>query len=161
MKKEELIEFARSYTKKKFELIKFNWNGKHGDEFNDSNYDFRMQLCEIIKDDFSLYSDEMILDLYSELSKSAKETFGVYNSFHLFANEILERGGVKYFDHYVEGASKSMDTGLSSGRLNLTKTRIDEILRHIKYKIEHNSNENEIRGYDYMLKRFEWLSTRD
>jgi len=161
MNKEELIEFAKSYESENFSQIKFDWNGKHGDDFSDPNYDFRMQLCEAIKDDFSNCSDQLILDLYAELSKSAKETFGVYNSFHLFANELLERGGVKYFDEYVEGASKSMDTGLSSGRLELTKTRVDEILTHIKNKIKNHDNPAEIKGYDYMLKRFEWLSNKE
>jgi hypothetical protein len=161
MTKNEIQKFAKNYSDKDFDRIKFDWNEKHGDDFKDKNYDFRMKVCEIIKDDFSYSSDKLILDLYLELSKCAKETWCVYNSFHLFANELLERGGIKYFDKYVEGASKSMDTNLSSGRLDLSKERISEILNHIKSKIANFENESEIRGYDYMLKRFEWLSEKN
>ncbi|UOX33946.1 hypothetical protein LXD69_00170 [Flavobacterium sediminilitoris] len=161
MTKNEIQTFAKNYSEKDFDRIKFDWNGKYGDDFEDKNYDFRMQLCEIIKEDFSYSSEKLILDLYLELSKCAKETFGVYNSFHLFANELLERTGIKYFDEYIEGASKSMDTGLSSGHLDLSNKRINEILSHIKSKMANSKNESEIGKYDYMLKRFEWLSEKD
>lgn len=161
MTKKEIQTFAKNYSDKDFDRIKFDWNGKHGDEFEDKNYDFRILLCETIKDDLSYSTEKLILDLYVELSKCAKETFGVYNSYHLFANELLERTGTKYFNEYIEGASKSMDTGLSSGRLNLSKERVTEILNHIKSKTANSESESEIRGYDYMLKRFEWLSKKD
>lgn len=155
MKDQELRKFAENYSKSDFEQIKFDWKGKHGDDFRDPNMDFRMKLCELIKSDLSPYSDQLIIDLYLELSKSAKETFGVYLSYHLFANELLKRGGTKYFDIYLEGASQSMDTGLMSGRLDLSEKRIDEILAFIYEKLADTSVN--ARGYDYMQKRFEWL----
>lgn len=159
MTKEEFGKFAKDYTSEQFDQIKFDWNGKNVPEFDDPNDAFRMHLCEAIKDDFSGCPDQLILDLYAELSKSAKETFSVYNSFHLFANELLERGGAKYFDQYLEGAMQSMDTGLSSGRLDLSKDRISEILDHIKKEIDNN-DPKQTEGYDYMLQRFEWLLSK-
>lgn len=149
MTNKNLKIFALNYAAKDFSKIKFDWNGKYGDEFEDSNYDFRMKLCEAIKDDLTPYSDQLIIDLYSQLAASSPATFGVYMSFHLFANELLERGGAKYFDIYAEGASKSMDTGLSSGRLNLSDKTIDEILAYINAEIA--------KGVDmeFMKKRFE------
>ncbi len=157
MEKEELIKFAENYSSDQYDEIKFDWNGKHGDDFVDINYDFRIQLCETIKDDFSICPDQLIVDLYIELAKWAKEAFCVYNNFHLFANELLERGGVKNFDKYVEGASKSMDTGMSSGILKLSNSRIKEILSHIKSKLNDSNENDDLKGYAYMLKRFEWL----
>lgn len=154
MTNQEYIEFAKDYTENQYDQIKFEWNGKHGVEFVDDNYEFRMQLCEAIKDDLSIAPDHLIIDLYQELAKSAKETFGVYTSFHLFANELLVRGGVKYFDVYCEGASKSMDTALSSGRIELNKELQREILTHIKARIREG---NAPHGYDYMEQRFEYL----
>lgn len=155
MTNQEYIEFAKGYTERQYDQIKFDWNGKHGDEFIDNNYQFRMHLCEVIKDDLSVVPDQLIIDLYLELAKSAKETFGVYNSFHLFANELLKRGGVKYFDLYVEGASKSMDTGIMSGRLDLNKELYEEIFNHINQRLKETPAP---RGYDYMKQRFEWLA---
>lgn len=154
MTNQEYVEFAKCYTEDQYNQIRFDWNGKHGDDLIDTNNQFRMHLCEAIKDDLSIAPDQLIIDLYQELAKSAKETFGVYNSFHLFANELLVRGGVKYFDVYCKGASKSMDTALSSGRIDLNKELQKEILDHIKARIKEGDAP---RGYDYMEQRFERL----
>lgn len=161
MTKKDIQIFAKNYSEKDFNCIRFDWNGKHGDEFFDKNYDFRMQVCEIIKDDLSYSTEKLILDMYLELSKCAKETFEIYNSFHLFANELLERTGTKYFDEYIEGASKSMDIVISSGRLNLSRKRVIEIFNHIKSKIANSKNKDELGGYDFMLERFEWLCQKE
>lgn len=154
MTESEYLEFAKKYSAEQFDVIEFTWNGKHGENFIDKNYEFRIDLCQTIKDDLSIAPDELIIDLYIELSKSAKETFSVYNSFHIFANELLKRGGVKYLDYYMEGAEKSMDTLLSSARLNLDKSAIQEILDHLKKEVKKS---NPPRGYEHMIKRFEWL----
>ena len=157
MKKQYLKEFAENYSESDFEKIKFDWNGKHGNDFSDPNMEFRMKLCEFIKSNFALCSDQLIINLYLQLSRSAKETFGVYLGYHLFANELLERGGTEYFDIYIEGASQSMDTGIMRGRLDLSKNRINEIIALINQKLVDSPNE---RGYEHMKERFEWLKAK-
>ena len=161
MESQELQIFAKEYSTGDFEKIKFNWNGKHGEEFYDSNYDFRMKLCESVKSNLSICPDKLIIDLFTELSKSSKETFGVYNSYHLFANELLERGGSKYLDIYISGALKSFDTSLASARLTLSGKRIDEIIEFIKLKILESQSSNSSKNYSYMLARFEHLKNPD
>ncbi len=132
----------------------FKWNGKHGDEFFDDNMKFRISVCELLVKDFSISSDQLIIDLYLELSKSSKETWGVYRNFHLFANEILNRNAVEYLDIYVEGATKSSDTGMASGRLDLEPKIIKEIIEELKVKTKKELN------YEYMIKRFEYLYSK-
>lgn len=158
MTKYNVQSFVKNYSTANFDLIKFDWNGKHGEAFYDKNLAFRMQVCEYLKADFSNCPNQLILDLYLELAKQAKETFGVYSNFHTFANELLERTGIIYFDEYIEGASKSMDTGIMSGKLSLSKERIDEILYYLRNKMEETQNKREVSGYEFMLERFEWLS---
>lgn len=149
--------FAINYSPADFEKIKFDWNGQHGDDFEDKNYQFRSQLCEAIHDDLAACKETLILDLFLELSKCAKETFGVYLRYHKFANELLERTGIKYFEQYMEGASQSMDTGMSSGLLNLSEERLVEILNHVKSKLAKSPQNVESSGYEFMLHRFENL----
>ncbi len=108
-------------------------------------------ICKHIKDDFSLYPDELIIDLYTALSDVAKATFSVYNNFHLFANEVLKRGHIKYLDIYIDGATKSFDTLLASGAIELERNTIIEIIAHLKTKMNHN------KKYVSMLNRFEVL----
>lgn len=97
----KIKNFIKEYSKSDFGKIKFDWNGKHGNELEDPNMAFRMEVCEYLIKDFSIANDELILDLFQELSKSSKETWGVYGNYHLFAQEILDRGRTKYLLTYL------------------------------------------------------------
>ena len=157
MTKQALKTFAKNYGQKDFDQIKFDWNGRHGDLFREANDEFRYKLCETIKNDLEPCPDQLIIDLFTALSLSAKETWSIYNNYHLFANELLERGGVKHFEVYIKGATQSMDTGMASGILNLSAQRIDELLEHIYFTIKGSNNDEALGTYKFMQNRFEWL----
>ncbi len=120
MTEEALDAFIRNYKGTDFDRIRFDWNGKHGDELRDPNMEFRIGVCEYVVKDFSVASDRLIRDLYLELSKSSKETWGVYRNYHLFAQELLDRGVTKYLLDYLNGAAQSFDTTLASARVAVT-----------------------------------------
>lgn len=158
MTDKQLKNFAKGYSEVDFNKIKFNWNGKHGDDFHDPNMDFRIQLCEFLKDDFSFATDQLIIDLFSELSECAGEAWEVYSHYDLLATELLERGGANYFDAYLKGAMTCFDTALGSSPVNLSKVRVVEILNHITTRLEQGQDAQASEGYEYMLKRFKWLA---
>ncbi|GAA5031996.1 hypothetical protein GCM10011506_24670 [Marivirga lumbricoides] len=157
MTEESLKDFILHYSKKDFEDISFYWNGRHGEDFEDLNYDLRMDVCEYLVKDLRLAPDQLIVDLYTELAKSAEQTFGVYNKFHLFANELLLRGGSKYIDIYINGATRSMDTSLMSSRLDLPKSILNEITEFLEQKIKTEPRNKVTQHYLHMLKRFTFL----
>ncbi len=145
MKENEVIDFIKNYTKIDYKYIECNLS-----EAQDNNYDFRMSVCELAKENLSICSDNLIIDLYIALSNSAKKTFAVYRYFHLYANEILNRGHIKYFDLYLDGAMKSFDTLLASSQIQLEEQKIIEIIDYIQTK----SNKEK---YQHMLNRFHSL----
>tara|TARA_Y100001954_G_C15281727_1_gene347040 strand:+ start:16 stop:504 length:489 start_codon:yes stop_codon:yes gene_type:complete len=147
------INFAKHYSKDQFEKIKFNWNGKHGDEFSDTNNDFRKHLCESIKDNLQDYSLDLITDLYLEESKCAKETFGVYLSFGKLAEALLIKGGIQSYLNYVEGAGKSMDTYISSGNMDLPKKLLEELIQYL----ESEAKEIQDKKFKTFLPRFQHM----
>jgi hypothetical protein len=150
----EIEKFIKEYSKSDFDKIKFDWNGKHGDELKDPNMDFRMEVCEYLIKDFSVASDNLILDLYQELSKSSKETWGVYRSYHLFAQEILNRGKTKYLLNYLQGASQSFDTSLASGRIELTNDEKKEILDFVDKQMADSTNTENRKYFEFAQQRF-------
>lgn len=150
----EIEKFIKEYSISDFDKIKFDWNGKHGDELKDPNMDFRMEVCEYLIKDFSLASDNLILDLYQEMSKSSKETWGVYRSYHLFAQEILNRGKTKYLLNYLQGASQSFDTSLASGRIELTNDEKKEILDFVDKQISNGTNSENRKYFEFAQQRF-------
>lgn len=155
----ELKSFANNYSQADFDKIKFDWNGKHADEFSDPNYDFRMQLCMEIKDDLDNYSLELIKDLYSEVFACAKETWGIAMWASKFAEALLEKGGTEVFDIYMKGAIGSMDAGMASGNISLSPARASEIYDYVK-KLCSESPENAKR-YEFMEQRFKWLKEKN
>lgn len=160
MTDKELKSFVKNYTTDDFIKIKFDWNKKYGEGFEDKNLNFRTKICELIKKDFSYSSDKIIIDLFLELSKCAVESFGVYQGYHLFANELLERGGVNYLNFYTDGAMRSMDTFLSSSKLDLSKKRTLEILFFLESKSSDDCLNMNPKTYEAMVRRFSILAEK-
>ncbi len=146
MTKKGLINFIKEYSRSDIDSIKCD-----AFEEEDNNYDFRMSICEIVKNDFSICSDELIIDLFISLSNSAKKIFGVYNEYHLFANEVLNRGHIKYLEIYLEGVTKSFDTIIASGEIDLDVEKTTQIIEYLKGKKEDK--------YECMIPRFNNLLT--
>lgn len=128
----EIEDFIENYLKSDFESIRFNWNGKHGDEFHDPNRDFRIKVCEYLVDDLTIAPDELIVDLYTELSKSSRESWEVYGKYHLFAQELIKRGPIKNLEIYIQGARQSFDTAIASGRISVSDETKQQILNYLK-----------------------------
>ncbi len=146
MSEKELSQFIKGYSECDIDYIKCDIL-----EEQDNNYDFRMSICEIVKNDFSICSDKLLIDLFLSLSNSAKKTFVIYKDYQLFANEILNRGHTKYFEVYLEGATKSFDTLIASGIIDLDKEKIIEIIEYLENREEKNK---------YMISRFNHLLTK-
>lgn len=157
MTQQQFQTFADNYTSADFDRIKMVWNGKYGNEFDDKNYNFRTQLCEFLIPQLDTVKLELIRDLYCETGKSSEMTFGVYLNFHLFAQQLLQRGGTQYLLDYIKGASHTMDTGISSGRINLTKERAKELLDFFDNKRANTTDKEELRLLnDYIRHRLEY-----
>lgn len=161
MTEQEFQTFADNYTSADFDKIKMVWNGKFGSEFNDDNYKFRTQLSEYLIPQLDKVNLELIKDIYLETGKSSKKTFGVYNKFHLFAQELLQRGGTKYLLDYMQGAAHTMDTAMSSGRINLTKERAKELLDYFDELKATTTDKEELHLLnDLFRKRFEYNANK-
>lgn len=130
MNNNELKNYIDHYTIENFNQIELVWNGQYGKNFVDENYDFRIQICEFIIPQINTVNIDLIRDLYLEVGKTSPITFSVYKNFHLFAYELLERGGKDYLLDYIRGASYSMDTLLSSGNINISPKRAKELLEY-------------------------------
>jgi hypothetical protein len=161
MTQQDFQTFADNYTSADFDKIKMVWNGKYGNEFADKHYNFRTQLCEFLIPQLDTVKLELIRDLYLETGKSSEMTFGVYNSFHLFAQQLLERGGTEYLLDYIKGASHTMDTAMSSGRISLTRGRASELLKYFDDLKANTTDKEELRLLnDLIRKRLEYNANK-
>lgn len=70
--------------------------------------------------------------------------------------QLLQRGGTEYLLDYIKGASHTMDTGISSGRINLTKERANELLDFFDTKRANTTDKEELHLLnDYIRQRLE------
>lgn len=162
MTEQELQSYIDNYASADFDRIKLKWNGKYGQDFVDDSYDFRMQVCEFVVPQIDKVNLDLIRDLYCETGKTSPMTFGVYNKFHLFADELLKRGGTKYLLDYIRGASHSMDTGMSSGRLTISKEQAKDLLDYFdELKSKSTDLEEQRLLSDYIRHRLEYNANRE
>lgn len=162
MTNQELQTYIDNYTAADFERVKLVWNGKYGQDFVDDNYDFRMQVCEFVVPQIDIVKIDLIRDLFCETAKTSPMTFGVYDKFHLFADELLKRGGTKYLLDYIRGASQSMDTGMSSGRLTISKEQAKDLLDYFdELKSKSTDPEEQRLLSNYIRHRLEYIANRD
>lgn len=151
--------FIDNYSSETFDKIKFDWNGKHGDELIDNNLEFRLKLLEHISSDIKDINIILIRDLYIELSKFGKEGFGAPKYFNILAEELLKRDYKEYLKDYIEGASKSMDTYLYSGRINIPTELAKEIHHYILNDFCYKTDFQE-KDLNLFAERFRILSEK-
>lgn len=149
--------FFENYDPSWEDKVSFAWNGKHAQEFVDSNLEFRRQVCELFKAHKSQASLPLIAALYTAETKCAKEAWGVNRVVSELAQELLERGGIPYLETYMNGVGRGMDAGMESGRIELSPGRCQELITHCEAQLALQSLSNR-SAWEFMIARFTHLS---
>lgn len=136
----ELQAFADAYTPSDFEKIRYDWNGKYGEAFHDSNYDSRMMLCQFLIPQIDKVNIELVRDLFAETIKTSEATFSIYMNIHIYAQELLRRDWKKYLMDYLQGGTYGMDSYLSLARIEIGQDTAQQILDRPHDK--HFANDN-------------------
>lgn len=160
MTEKDFQTFADNYSSKDFDKIKYNWNGKYGQEFHDNNYDFRMKLCQFLIPQIEKVNIELVRDLYAETTKSSKATFSIYTNIHIYAQELLRRDWKKYLMDYMQGGTYGMDSYIGIGRIEISKEIAQKILDYMTEKLKTPIEEKEKKLMNGFLQRFQWLANK-
>lgn len=117
MTDQELQVFADNYNHSDFDKIRYDWNGKYGQEFQDNNYAFRMKLCQFLIPKIDKVNIELVRDLYAETTKTSEATFSIYTDIYIYAQELLRRDWKKYLMDYMQGGHTEWIHTLALGEL--------------------------------------------
>lgn len=145
----KLEAFIKTYSTADIDNIRFN-----EESLETSNREFRLAVCEVLIKDFSIASDQLILDLYQALSQDAKATWSVYRWYHLFAQELLNRGKTDYLLAYIKGARQSFDTLLASSAVQLSDADKQEIVDFINLRLATHPDDPNKEDFEFALRRF-------
>jgi len=151
-------DFVRTYTQDAESRIAFAWNGKHAADLIDANAQFRRRVCEHFEEHVEDCSLPLIAALFRAETLLAKEAWGVNRVVSKLAQEMLERGGAEYLDHYLAGARCGMDAFMETGNITLSKNRCQELLEKCQANIA--SADGAENQWKMLAERFSYLLSK-
>jgi hypothetical protein len=131
----DVVDFIANYDSSRESRISFNWNGKHDDDFIDSNAEFRALLLEKVLLDISSAPILLIRDLFRAETRCSRVDQGIVDGVYELAESLLRRGGVDYLDDYLEGKFQSFDASCGSAfeyDLPLAETMLEEVRNRLR-----------------------------
>ena len=132
----ELRRFIENYNPEDdFKKICFSWNGGRGEDFSDSNQDFRDKVSIYICIHNNLKLPQLLLrDLIQEIGKASIEAWGA-PEYLLFLSELLlkETKG-KYIETFGKMLFSNMDTYGTCICMDFTDVNVKEIIDELREK---------------------------
>lgn len=159
MNKTQLDKFISEY-KGNDEQIVFAWNGQHGENFVDDNYEFRNQIIERVLELNGEVPLVLITDIYRALTSSSKEAWSIHTHINKITEMMLAKGGKSVSRDYLLGAMQSFDAFLSTSAIECPKDIASECLEFVKEKIKVESSEKEIQLWELGIERFTSFKSR-
>ena len=128
-----LQEFIHNYNTQDAPYLDLDWNGKFGAKFKDANLSFRLQIAEQVYYEIQSVDLELLKDLFIALGRTTQLNFKVHPYFHVFIQELLQRGGKQYLFEYICAAHISYDTFMATSTICLSEDRKIELLEYFDY----------------------------
>ena len=141
-----------------FNKINFDWNGKHGNQLIDNNDNFRADVVLYIVDNYDNVSEQidvgLLKDLYVEMAKSSKETWGVSRYYGNIAEFMLKKGRTKYVMDYLDGTCYGMDSYCGSAIINIDEELKKELYNYCMTEFKKTNLDKDHLFYKVVKLRF-------
>lgn len=136
-----LEKFVSSYQSNiNFDKVSFKWNGKHADEFEDENDEFRREVAEFIINSVDDVCYELLRDIFIEEAKWAKEAWGTSNVFPLIGEKLLRVGQEHAILDFLAGYVMSFDTFACCHTIDLSGMDLERFVKFINEQITDEKN---------------------
>jgi hypothetical protein len=148
--------FICDYSIQNYPLIQFAWNGKHADDFVDSNYDFRKEVLEIV---CSRKEAPILLvrDLFVAETEWAKQAWCVEDDdVRELAQQLLDRGKQEFAIDFLRGKAQCFDTAMCCATVKIDKKISEAIVLHLRNTLRTIENETD---KTLILNGIEFFST--
>jgi hypothetical protein len=151
--------FAKTYTVAGFSRLRFAWNGKHSDGFEDSNYEFRNQVREYALAHPQAVPAVLLRDIFTADMEWAKEAWCVSDDAHELANQMMKAGGPAFIREYLVGHFKSFDTALGTSLGDAEPGLLRACLAEMERRLQTNPSSADRALFENGRERFlEWLA---
>ena len=124
--------FVRSYSNDCAGLVRFAWNGEHGDGFADANLDLRKRVLAVVLAQPVAAPLDLLRCLFEAETQYAQEAWGVNRDLHVLAQAFLLRGGAAVVLDFLRGKLRSQDTNLECAQVKLPKALSADLASHCR-----------------------------
>jgi hypothetical protein len=124
--------FIKEYSPGSKEQICFSWNGKHGEELVDENYEFRNEVANALLTKSFVGPGELIKDILLAEAELSKEIWGATSNLSAIGTLLLTQTRSEFVDDFFCAKSRSFDT-----ECDLTCGEVpQEILKNIVFELK-------------------------
>jgi hypothetical protein len=140
---DDILQFIASYSDANEHRISFAWNGKHADEFQDTNYEFR----KAVLDQLLLKPDDapliLVRDLFRAETEWSREAWCVDNRIADLAQILLIRGKQEFLMDFLRGKHQSFDASMACGGIQIEPQLVEELLQEVEVRLRTSKDKIE------------------
>lgn len=140
--------------------IRFNWNGRHSNEFEDRNYQFRRLVIKQVLQQSDIAPLSLLRDLFRAETLFAKETWCVNRCVSALASLMLTRGKIKVIDDFIDGRYRSFDTYCECSRINISAVLAEEIRAELLRRLTAGTDTSSREVLQSQIDFFAWLAKK-
>ena len=153
--------FVSSYDGSDTSRIRFEWNGKHGDDFRDANILFRRAVLNHVCDNLETAPLSLLRDLYEAETRSSKESWSAAQRLPELAQEFLTRGGPDCVEDYLRGRFRSFDGGMAASSFQVDLELAEALLQAVRERMSTTNDPERVQLLKNGEEIFErWVRAR-
>lgn len=159
MVEQAVSEFIDKYTQANRDRIIFAWNQKHGEEFNDSNFQFRQKVIDGVIAAPERANINLLRNLFEAEARWSKEAWCVCDGFAQVGTLMLKRGGIDSLDHFLLWFSNSFDAFSECHTMQLDPATVNMLLQEINRRLTITSKDSDKSRLEMAKMLFEKYKT--
>ncbi len=137
--------------------IRFEWNGKHGDAFSDTNSEFRDQIvAQVIADPVGV-PVILLADLFDAITLCSQEAWSIDDRIEQIARLLLNNGGAAEARRYITGSMRSFDANCATSFAGCRRDVAEECLALAGRELDNAVGEDSRHFWEFAVERFELL----
>ncbi len=134
--------------------IRFEWNGKHDDDFKDANEAFRSDVIDRVIAHPSDVQLKLIAGLYRALTHFSAEAWCIDDRVEALARLMINKGGPAVSRDFIIGAMESFDAQCAAVFTGAQKEMVGQCLEDAQTKLDAAKDENERTIWLFALEHF-------
>lgn len=151
-------DYVASYTDSDSERVAFAWNGKHANEFIDTNYDFRKEVVSYCIGHPAEAPPALLEVLFRADAAWSREAWCAPCHLPKLAEVLLVRGGANALETFAIGFCASFDTFGACHQLQLPPDVLAELTSALQKRIDSAPGDDHRKQLEAALELFEKLA---